>query len=743
MRVGRVRKVFAGACVLLLSACADNDNVTSPADQLGLALNKQTTASAAAVTVSLPLGERTQLKVTDARYTPIWSTSASGVATVDKNGFVTGVGLGSATVSARHRLWRTDFQVSVVAPTVATVQITPGSATIAAGGTLQLSSVAKSASGATLGGKSVTYSSSASNVATVSQSGLVTAVAPGSVTINAIVDGVVGTSQLSVSPPPVNSVTVTLAATTVLIGSSTQAVAVARDINGQVVQANDIVWSSSASSIASISPSGLASGLSAGVSIIRACSSTVCGASTITVAAPPSAPSPAAIALKVFRIEPGSSASLVSSAIPLPLGRLSAAALSAVRVLVNGQEVPVYVEALAGRHADQSLQSVLVQFNANLTSDTVSAHLELTGRTLASATKVALPRNALPSVVALPASPEYLVSTNVLKLPARTAQGVRAKGGAYRTFFDDFRKYSDQLYPVGKVYQWGDNALYDLAYAHFAQWVMTGEARYWLRGAQLAQAFRIGYVEANASFAEFWALPDGMRLLYWTTGNPAERDGVIKMAMDFHRRVSQYPESYSVPGSRDARFHGRSFNAMLNAWLLQDGTVDWTSVLRSRFSLLLQQPDNEGRLRYTKCNGQKAFMNGLLQSALVKYYENFERDGRLVDFMRRTLEFQWTRTWFTDATQGSFLYYWGDELPACSADPLELRAVPSSARGINGLNVAAYAWLAAVDPVESSKHRQRAQEIFNWSQALNVQLSENRVLAQATVDSWVLFSYIP
>ncbi len=84
-------------------------------------------------------------------------------------------------------------------PSVASVQVTPASGTLVSlGETLQLSATARDASGNAITGKTFTWSSSDANVATVNPSGLVTAVANGSVTITASTDGVNGTAAVDV-----------------------------------------------------------------------------------------------------------------------------------------------------------------------------------------------------------------------------------------------------------------------------------------------------------------------------------------------------------------------------------------------------------------------------------------------------------------------------------------------------------------------------------------------------------------
>src|SRR5207247_1951982 len=92
---------------------------------------------------------------------------------------------------------------------VASVTVTPASATIGTNGTVQLTATLKDANGNNLTGRTVTGTSSNTAVATVSSSGLVTGVAVGSATITATSEGKTGQG----------TVTVTAATDAVLVGA--------------------------------------------------------------------------------------------------------------------------------------------------------------------------------------------------------------------------------------------------------------------------------------------------------------------------------------------------------------------------------------------------------------------------------------------------------------------------------------------------------------------------------------------
>ena len=100
-------------------------------------------------------------------------------------------------------------------PTVVSVTVSPATSVIeGVGTTVQFSATAKDGSGATVSGKTATWTSSNVAVATVSSTGLATSVAAGQANITATVDGVRGSSTLTVSPAPqgcTNAKTVNLA----------------------------------------------------------------------------------------------------------------------------------------------------------------------------------------------------------------------------------------------------------------------------------------------------------------------------------------------------------------------------------------------------------------------------------------------------------------------------------------------------------------------------------------------------
>src|SRR5207253_731812 len=130
-----------------------------------------------------------------------WSSSNNNIATVNGSGLVTGVTAGSVTITATSEGQSGTASITVAGAPVASVTVTPPSASVPAGQTVQLTATLKDANGNVLTGRTVTWASNNTTVATVNSSGLVTTKAAGPATITATSGGQNGTSAITVTPP--------------------------------------------------------------------------------------------------------------------------------------------------------------------------------------------------------------------------------------------------------------------------------------------------------------------------------------------------------------------------------------------------------------------------------------------------------------------------------------------------------------------------------------------------------------
>jgi uncharacterized protein YjdB len=216
-----------------------------------------------------------------------WISSNTGIASVNQAGVVTGVAPGAATITASSEGKSGTATVTVIQAPVATVTIQPPSASVTAGKTSQLTATLKDANGNTLTGRTITWSSSNTNAATVSSTGLVTAVAVGTTVITATSEGKSGTSNVTVIPVPVASVTVSPPTNPIFIGGNVQLSTTVKDQNGTTVTNRVVTWASSNDAIATVSSSGRVTGVAAGTVTITATSEGKSGTATVTVSPVP------------------------------------------------------------------------------------------------------------------------------------------------------------------------------------------------------------------------------------------------------------------------------------------------------------------------------------------------------------------------------------------------------------------------------------------------------------------------
>ena len=215
-----------------------------------------------------------------------FASSDASVATVSTAGVVTGVVPGKAQISATSGGKTGTADVTVTATPVASVVITPGQPTMVVGRTTNLTAQALSATGQVLTGRTVMWSSSTPSIADVSSLGVVTGMSPGSTVIFASIDGVLGWVNVNVVPVPVATVTVTPATTSVAMGQTAQLTAELRDASGNILTGRVVSWSSSQTSVATVSGTGVVTGVSAGTATITATSEGQVGTATATVVAP-------------------------------------------------------------------------------------------------------------------------------------------------------------------------------------------------------------------------------------------------------------------------------------------------------------------------------------------------------------------------------------------------------------------------------------------------------------------------
>jgi trimeric autotransporter adhesin len=155
------------------------------------------------------------------------------------------------------------------------------------GTTLALQSQITDAFGNVLTGRPISYTSEAPAIATVSATGVVSAIAPGDARIVATSEGKTGAATVRVIAVPVASVQLSPATGLVNTGQTLALSVVTRAADGTVLTGRQVNWQSGAPAVATVSSSGVVTGVAPGVAAILATVDGVTAISTVTVRLPP------------------------------------------------------------------------------------------------------------------------------------------------------------------------------------------------------------------------------------------------------------------------------------------------------------------------------------------------------------------------------------------------------------------------------------------------------------------------
>ncbi len=213
-----------------------------------------------------------------------WTSSNPSVANISATGLVLAVGNGTAVISARSGNVTGTSNLTVTPTGLTSLQVTPANATLAPGLTRQLTATGVFADNTN---QNVTnqaaWVSSAPNVATVTNTGLVTAVSPGSATVRATVGNVSATATITVSPT-LTRIELTPANVVVPVGSNqaVRAIGVFSDNTTQDLTSS-VTWSVANPATATVTNTGVVSGVAAGNTSLTASSGSTSATASVRV----------------------------------------------------------------------------------------------------------------------------------------------------------------------------------------------------------------------------------------------------------------------------------------------------------------------------------------------------------------------------------------------------------------------------------------------------------------------------
>lgn len=217
-----------------------------------------------------------------------WQSSDATIASISSGGLLTALKKGTVSVTATLNSISGTGTVTVDSAALSSISIMPAMFSIASGQSKQLSVQAVYGDGTTEDVTSqVTWNSATAAVASVNPNGLVTGVSAGTSTITATLAAKQATTLATVTAAQLQSITVTPASASIATGQAQFFTANGIFSDGSTTDiTNSVTWSSSATNVATIAGTGLATGVSAGSANIIANSGTVQSAPVLLTVTP-------------------------------------------------------------------------------------------------------------------------------------------------------------------------------------------------------------------------------------------------------------------------------------------------------------------------------------------------------------------------------------------------------------------------------------------------------------------------
>ena len=256
-----------------------------------------------AVIVALGDTLRLRASVTDRNGFPVvglpvyWQSVDPLLGSVDANGLVVVRKQGLLRVQARISGQVGNAQIEIDQE-VAALALSHESSRQPVGTLLALTARPVDALGVIVEDATVSWTTSDASIATVSGTGVVTALAAGSATVTATSEARQKSARIDVderspgAPAQVTTISISPDAIELTVGTSQQFTATLKDAQGFSLASRSVSWSSSNSTVASISSSGNVIALSAGTSTITATSDGKSRTAQVRVISPVSPPAP-------------------------------------------------------------------------------------------------------------------------------------------------------------------------------------------------------------------------------------------------------------------------------------------------------------------------------------------------------------------------------------------------------------------------------------------------------------------
>ena len=218
-----------------------------------------------------------------------WSSATQSAATIAPGGLSSAVGPGSSLITATYGGVSGNTTLTVTGPALVSIAVAPANPTTAQPFGVRFRAIGTFTDGTAQDlTTQVAWTSGTSSVATVDATGLSSTVAAGSSLIRAAAGAISGQTTLTVTAATLTSISVAPATPTIGVGATVPFAATGHFSDGTArLLSAGITWTSGTPSVATVDPTGLATGLAVGTSMVSAGVGGITGSSLLTVATTP------------------------------------------------------------------------------------------------------------------------------------------------------------------------------------------------------------------------------------------------------------------------------------------------------------------------------------------------------------------------------------------------------------------------------------------------------------------------
>jgi uncharacterized repeat protein (TIGR03803 family) len=258
------------------------------------AATMQSISLTSGVTSDLPRGLSTQFTAQgnfsdgtsqDISSLVIWASSSPSTATINTSVQAVAVAPGTTSISASRNGITQSITLTVSSATMTSLAVTPASISLPIGSNTQLTATATYTDGTSRNVTS-TVNWTATGSGSVNSTGLASASTTGTIQVTAAMEGHSGQAIITGTSATLQSISIAPANTSIAKGLSQAFTATGTYSDGTTKNISSaVIWSSSATSVATVATGGLATGAGSGSTTITATSSSITGSTTLTVTA--------------------------------------------------------------------------------------------------------------------------------------------------------------------------------------------------------------------------------------------------------------------------------------------------------------------------------------------------------------------------------------------------------------------------------------------------------------------------